>query len=247
MHSLTEPYSFSTPTQAKAEPAERALSVASGALLMLPVFGKRTTLRWTAAAAGGALVYCGLSGTRLASRAATDGAAAAPKQLLKQCITIGKPAAEVHALWRNPDVLDKVRLPFQQLTQLGSDHLRWTMKLPAGSLEIEVLLVEDRPNELVHWRSTSESLIGVDERMRFRPAPQDLGTVTTLEYEIDFSRLPAGELLRSVSSYFRRAPQAALKKVLENFKSLAETGEVPTLERNPSARGGRCNGKGDWI
>lgn len=220
---------------------------------MLPVLGKRSALRWTAAAAGGALIYCGLSGTRSASRLMLPGATATSKQRIRQSATIGRSASELFTLWRNPDTLEKIRLPFEQLTVLGSDHVRWTMKLPVGSLEIEALLVEERPGELVHWRSTSSGPFQVDERMRFKAAPQDLGTQATLEYEVDFSRMPAGELLRSISSVFQRAPQSALKKVLENFKSLAETGEVPTLQRNSSARRanglGKANGhgKGDWI
>jgi uncharacterized membrane protein len=230
-----------------AEGAERALSLASGALLMLPVLGKRSTLRWTAAAAGGALIYCGLSGTRSASRLLTPVIRAHSKQVIRQTVTIGRSAAELYNLWRNPDTLERVKLPFQELTILGSDHVRWTMKLPAGSVEIEALLVEERPDELVHWRSTSAGPFQVDERMRFKAAPQDRGTEATLDYEIDFSRAPAGELLRSVTSFFRFAPQSAVKKVLGNFKSLAETGEVSTLKRNSSARAINGHMKGDWV
>ena len=247
MATTSEYASISYRSRSNADPTERVLNLTSGALLMLPLLGKRSTMRWTAAAAGSALIYCGLSGTRSASRLMPPGTTALSKQRIKQSVTIGRSASDVFRLWRNPDVLEKIRLPFEELTVLGSDHVRWRMKLPAGSLEIEALLVEERPNELVHWRSTSAGPLQVDERMLFKPAPQDLGTVATLEYEVDFSRMPAGELLRSVSSFFHRAPQAAVKKVLENFKSLAETGEVPTLTRNPSARAANGNGKGDWI
>lgn len=247
MQIIPEYGTISYRSRTTADPAERLLNLTSGALLILPVLGKRSALRWTAAAAGGALIYCGLSGARSGSRLMAPGVTPTSKQRIRQSVTIGRSASDLFAMWHNPDNLEKIRLPFEQLTVLGSDHVRWTMKLPAGSLEIEALLVEERPNELVHWRSTSSGPFQVDERMIFRPAPQDLGTVATLEYEVDFSRVPAGELLRSLSSFFHRAPQGAVKKVLENFKSLAETGEVPTLTRNPSARAASGNGKGDWI
>lgn len=253
MQSTSDYARISYRSRGAADPAERVLNLTSGALLMLPVLGKRSTLRWTAAAAGGALIYCGLRGTRSASRLIEAGCSTVSKQRIRQSVTIGRPVSELFSLWRNPDTLEKVRLPFEQLTVLGSDHVRWSMKLPAGNLEIEALLVEERPNELVHWRSTSSGFLQVDERMRFKPAPQDLGTEASLEYELDFSRMPGGELLRSLSSFFHRAPQSAVKKVLENFKSLAETGEVPTLMRNPSGRAIVGNGhakqswKGDWV
>lgn len=245
MQTFSQEFTSGHHAHGTALPAERVLNLTSGALLILPVLGKRSSIRWAAAAAGGALIYCGLSGTRSASRLVTAGPSTS-KQRIRQCVTIGRTASELFALWRKPETLEKIRLPFEQLTVLGSDHLRWTMKFPVGSLEIEALLVEERPGELVHWRSTSSGPLQVDERMRFKPAPQDFGTEAALDYEVDFSRMPAGELLRSVSSFFHRAPQSAVKKVLENFKSLAETGEVPTLKRNPSARG---NGhrKGDWV
>ena len=79
--------------------------------------------------------------------------------------------------------------------------------------------------------------------MRFRPAPQDRGTEATLAYEVDLSNVPAGAALRALTSFFEGAVHTAIRKVLHNFKSLAETGEIPTLERNPSARdNGKSNG-----
>jgi uncharacterized membrane protein len=246
MQTLVEQFSIEPYSHSKAAPAERAISVTSGALLLLPVVGKRSALRWTAAAAGGALIYYGLSGAHVASHLVPVNPAAA-KHTTRQSITIAKPAAELFTMWRNPDVLARVKPRFTELTAFGPDHLRWTINLPVGSLEIEAILVEERPAELVHWRSTSASTLQVDERMRFRPAPRQMGTEATLEYQIDFSRVPAGRTLRAIADFFDRAPQVTLRKVLENFKSLAETGEIPTLERNPSARADKHDGKGDLI
>ncbi len=246
MQTVVEQFSIEPYSHSKAAPAERAISVTSGALLMLPVVGKRSALRWTAAAAGGALIYYGLSGANVASHLVPAGPAAT-SHTTRQSITIAKPAAELFAMWRNPDVLGRVKPSFADLNAFGADHLRWTFHLPVGSLEIEAILVEERPGELVHWRSTSASVLQVDERMRFKPAPRRLGTEATLEYQIDFSRVPAGRTLRAIADFFAGAPQIALRRILEKFKSLAETGEIPTLERNSSARAGRHDGKGDLI
>lgn len=226
------------------ESVVRAISLASGALLMVPIFKKRSGLSVTAAAAGGAMIYYGAVGGSLISRA--DSRPAETKQTIRQSITIGKSATELFALWLDHDVVSKAMYPFGHMESLGSDHIKSFIKLPVGKVELEALLVEARPNELVHWRTVSDSLLQVNERMQFSPAPQGLGTVATLNYEVDFSRLPAGETLRAISSFFERAPRSMLRKVLENFKSIAETGEIPTLERNPSARS-RHNGKGDLV
>lgn len=247
MSSLAEQVTRDPASILECESAMRTLSIASGALLMFPVLKKRTAWRWTAAAAGGAMIYYGVSnaGSQLCPPADRSAAVDA-KQTLRQSITIGKSASELFALWLNHDVVSKVMYPFGYMTSLGSDHVRSTIELPVGKVELEALLVEAHPNELVHWRTVSESLIQVNERMQFSPAPQGLGTIATLNYEIDFSKLPEGRMLRSVSTFFERAPRSMLRKVLENFKSIAETGEIPTLERNPSARA-KHDGKGDLV
>lgn len=232
----------------KAGATERAVSVTSGALLMLPIFSKRSALRWTAAAAGGALIYCGMSGTRAATHWTPSHNGVVAKQRFRRSLTINKSAEELFKLWRNTDVLTRVMQPFGELTTIGPDHLRWCLNLRfAPQIEIEALLAEERPNELVHWRTTPISAFQIDEYMRFKPAPNGLGTEATLEYEIDFSHLPAGEMLRSISSFFERGARTAAEKILRNFKSYAETGEVPTLDRNPSARVHKGYRRGDLV
>lgn len=240
--------SIHSPSAPRASATERAFSVTSGALLMLPIFGKRSTLRWTAAAAGGALIYCGMSGTRATSRLTAAKNGASSKQYIKRSITIDKSAGELFTLWRNTDVLTRVIQPFGELTAIGPDHLRWCLDLGFGpKIEFEALVTDERPNELVHWRTTPASMFQVDEYMRFRPAPNGLGTEATLEYEVDFSRVPAGEILHAISSFFERAPRTVAEKILRNFKSYAETGEIPTLDRNPSARNHKGYRKGDLV
>ena len=57
--------------------------------------------------------------------------------------------------------------------------------------------------------------------VEFRPGPDDWGTEVTLTVDV-----PGG-----------RAKGVAAAKALRRLKSLAETGELPTTERNPAARG----------
>lgn len=247
MSSLMEQVAREAAPVLESESAVRAISIASGTLLMFPVLRKRTAWSWTAAAAGGAMIYCGVSNAAAhLCPPAYSSASISTTQTIRQSITIGKSASELFALWLNHDVVSKVMYPFGYMTSLGSDHVRSTIGLPIGKIELEALLVEARPNELVHWRTISESLLQVNERMQFSPAPQGLGTIATLNYQVDFSNVPAGGVLRAIGEFFERAPRSMLRKVLENFKSIAETGEIPTLERNPSARM-RQDGKGDLV
>ncbi len=232
-------------TQGRA--TDSALAVASGALMILPVVGKRSFWRWTAAVTGGALIYKGLSTLPDTANGVRTRKPANTIEHLSKSITIDKSAAELYALWRNPDVLARVMQPFGEVNIVGANHLRWSLDTPVGQYEAEATLIDDRPNELVHWRTTPGNALQVDERMRFTPAPNGLGTVATLDYDIDFSNVSAGPLLRNVVSFLDRAPSSVIRKILYNFKSFAETGEVPTLTRNSSGRAGKNNGKGDLV
>lgn len=217
--------------------AERAITIASGALLLAPVLRKRSVISWTAAAAGGALLYDGISGSCAVSHRLGLGSSSPTQQRVRQSITIGKDPAELQRLWRNPDTFTRLMEPFAEISAAGENHVRWSIPLPMGqSISGEAVMIEERPGELVHWSTTPDERLQINEWFRLRQAPQDRGTEATLEYLVDFSRVPAGGMLRAITSFFDKPAHMVLGKILHNFKALAETGEIPTLERNPSGR-----------
>jgi hypothetical protein len=62
--------------------------------------------------------------------------------------------------------------------------------------------------------------------VQFRAAPAEQGTEVTLRLTLDEGAAGPGEVL----------PRWVAGTTLRRFKSLVETGEIPTLNRNPSAR-----------
>jgi uncharacterized membrane protein len=66
-----------------------------------------------------------------------------------------------------------------------------------------------------------------------QPAPADWGTVATLRFRFD---TPGGSIGSGVIHTLGIMPDMIVEKALRRFKSLAETGEIPTLEHNPAAR-----------
>lgn len=226
----------SRPAQ-RSSTAERAVEIASGALLLAPVLRKRSIISWTAAAAGGALIYDGVSGACAVSHKLGLSAGSPATQRIHQSITIGKDSAELYALWRNPDTMTRLMRPWADIDIAGENHIRWSVPLPVGpAISGEAIMVDDRPNEMVHWSTMPDDALQINEWFHLNPAPQNRGTEVTLEYLVDFSRLHGGRTIRSISSFFDKAPHMIIGKVLHNFKALAETGEIPTLERNSSAR-----------
>ena len=71
--------------------------------------------------------------------------------------------------------------------------------------------------------------------IRFRPAPGDWGTKVRLRFRF---ASPSGVLGEAASKLLNVVPSMLAGKALRRFKSLAETGEIPTTEHNPSARRG---------
>ena len=172
-----------------------------------------------AAAVGAAALGGGALLRRAASRRPVE---------LERSVSIGKAAEELHRLWREPGTLGRVMGDFADVAPAGDGRHRWSLRGPLGrSLEWETEIVEDRPGELVRWQAVEGSGPRAEGAVRFRPAPGDWGTEVTLELRFD---APPG--LRGGGLAQKVLPG----KVLRRFKSLAETGEIPTTEHNPSAR-----------
>lgn len=153
---------------------------------------------------------------------------------VQRSITIEKPADELHRLWREPETLPKVMGHFAEVAPTGEDRARWTVRGPLGpTFEWETEIVEERVGEVVRWTS----LPGADPpnagTLSFRPATSDRGTVVTLRLRFD---PPGGMLGDAVVRLLGGPPAGIVSKSLRYFKSLAETGEIPTTDRQPAAR-----------
>jgi uncharacterized membrane protein len=172
------------------------------------------------AAGGGGLIY-------LARRRARR---AGPVDLVR-VITVNAPRDEVYRLW-----LDFERLP-QWIRHLDAVVLRdedgrvvWSIRppgLPAFSWVTEV--GEVREGELLSWHTVGEGPLGHRGRVELRDAPGGRGTEVRVHLSFD----ARGPLSRGLLRLFDRLPTLGLLEDLRNFKSLAETGEVPTISGQP--------------
>jgi uncharacterized membrane protein len=155
---------------------------------------------------------------------------------VQRSITIRKPAEELYRFWRDPQNLSKIMGRFVEVTKISDDRTHWQVRAPFGlHMEWETQIVEDRPGEVLRWESLGIAQMANEGEVRFRPAPKDWGTETTFRFRFE----PPGGRAGSIAA--RRlglVPRVLTEKALRRFKSLAETGELPTLEHNPSARVG---------
>jgi uncharacterized membrane protein len=153
---------------------------------------------------------------------------------VRRTITVGRPAHELYAIWRNPQNLAALLRGLVDVTPTAADRARWTMSGQLGSTtQWDAALVLDIPSEAITWKSVEEQGPERQLSIRFAPAPASQGTEAVLVFRFD---PPGGVIGEALSKLFSIAPDLMLVKVLHRFKALAETGEVPTLQWNPSHR-----------
>jgi uncharacterized membrane protein len=216
---------------------ERLGSVAAGAALLgLALIRGRSLTGIGMALLGGDLIYRGFTGHCAVYEAM--GVDRAPLEdgvpEVSRSITIGKPPDELYRAWRNPDTLAKVMSHVADLVENDGGRQRWRLVVPGLSrLEWESRIIEERDGSLVRWASTPASPIRNEGSVEFRPAPGDRGTEVKLHVRFD---PPGGSLGRAAARALAMLPKMAAEKALRGFKSLVETGEIPTLKHNPTAR-----------
>jgi uncharacterized membrane protein len=124
---------------------------------------------------------------------------------------------------------------FATVRATGNGRTQWKIEGPLGrTYEWESETVNDRPAGGIGWRSLPNAAIPNEGLVRFRPAPANRGTVVSLHLRFD---PPGGALGEAAVKVLGTMPLGlAADWALRRFKSLVETGEIPTTERQPAAR-----------
>jgi uncharacterized membrane protein len=142
----------------------------------------------------------------------------------KRTVTVNRPVAEAYELWRNFENLPRFMRHLESVTVMDERRSHWVAKAPGGKrVEWDAETTEDRPNELIAWRSLPEADVYNAGEVRFNPAPGGRGTEVrvTLEY-----RPPLGKLGSKVAMLWREEPGQQVADDLRHFKQVLETGEI---------------------
>jgi uncharacterized membrane protein len=134
------------------------------------------------------------------------------------------PPEEVYAFWRNLENLPRFMQHLESVRMTDERRSTWRARAPAGTtVEWEAETVEDRPNELIAWRSLPGSSVPNSGQVRFVPAAGNRGTEVHVELQYD---PPGGKLGAVVAKLFGREPGQQVASDLRRFKQVLETGEV---------------------
>jgi len=221
---------------------ERMLSVAAGTGVL--ALGARRGARMDAALsiAGAALVARGLTGycpghamarhrrRHRDTRVALGGSRGA---FVRESVTVRAPADALYALWRDPDNLQGLIPGVESVERLDAVRARWVTRGSGGVVtEWNAEVINDVPGRTIGWRSFAGTDVAHAGSVAFRPRLTDETEVTvTLQCEV-----PGGRVGLTLAHVFGGSPSTTVRSALRRWKQLLETGELPTVEGQPTGR-----------
>lgn len=151
--------------------------------------------------------------------------------LTETAVTVNRPPAEAYRFWRDLENLPSFMAHLESVRVDDGNRSHWVARGPAGrSVEWDAEIVDDRPEELITWRSLPGTRVPNCGRVRLRPAPGDRGTEVRVELAY---APPAGSLGRRVAKLFGEEPEQQIRDDLRRFKQVLEAGEVVRSDASP--------------
>ena len=221
---------------------ERWASLIGGGLLIVRGLARGGHGGLAAALAGTALVYRAARGhskvyEALGLRTATPHVARVTSLAqrrgvsVRKSVNINKPVDELFAFWRNLENLPRFMRHLESVTCAGSRRSHWVARGPAGRrVAWDAEVVEERPNELIAWRSLEDADVRNAGTVEFMRGTGGRGT--TVRVSLSYAP-PGGKLSAVVAKLFGEEPGQQIQDDLRRLKQLMEAGEVPTVEGQP--------------
>jgi len=143
---------------------------------------------------------------------------------VKKVVTINRSPEELYNFWHNFENLPRFMRHLEAVQVTGPGQSHWKTKGPAGQMvEWDAEIIEDRPNELIAWRSLEGATVPNSGMVRFTRATGGRGTWVQVALEYDPPGGPAGAL---VAKLFGEEPEKQVYDDLHAFKQVMELGEI---------------------
>jgi uncharacterized membrane protein len=180
-----------------------------------------------AAAVLGVTVLDIVAGKKL-SRNVTGASAAERRRArairVTKAITVNATPEEAYRLWRNFENLPQFMAHLESVQVMDERRSYWKAKAPLGAtVEWTAEITEDRPNELIAWRSLESADVRNWGRVRFTRLSGDRGIEVRVELNYD---PPGGAVGASIAKLFGEEPSVQVDGDLRRFKQVLEVGEV---------------------
>jgi len=209
---------------------ERWLSMIGGGALAAVGLSRGGLGGLALAVAGGALAYrgfsghCSLYGTLGLNTAKTGPATSVPAGQgirVEKRIHINRSPEDLFRFWRKLENLPRIMKHLRSVTTTAGNRSHWVAEAPLGrSVEWDAEIFNERPNELIAWRSLEGSSVASAGSVHFKRAPGG-GTDVTVELKY---QPPAGQLGAALASVFGENPEQQIEEDLRRFNQMMETG-----------------------
>lgn len=141
---------------------------------------------------------------------------------------------ELYSHWRELTNLPKFMQHLVRIDVQDDRRSHWVARGPVETtIEWDAEITEERPNELIAWRSIEGSELNHAGFVRFERAPGDRGTLVTVDMHY---RPPLGTIGAAVVAWFGEDPNQTITMDLRRLKQMMEAGEVVTTEGQPAGR-----------
>ncbi len=149
-------------------------------------------------------------------------------------IAINSTPEKLYAFWRDVENLPRFMRHLESVTRTGERTSRWAAKAPGGGVvEWDSEIVEQRPNELIAWRTLPGSDVEHRGRVSFEPLGEDRGSSVHVELVYD---APGGRGGAAIARLAGEEPDLQIRRDLRNLKQLLETGEVASTRGQSAGR-----------
>src|SRR5262245_8383761 len=139
----------------------------------------RNKLAMATAAVAGVTALDAICSQRLSRR---NGARGDGVIRLAQSVTINRSPEELYRFWRDFQNLPRFMKHLESVRATGDRRSHWVAKAPAGrTVEWDAEVTEDRPNELIAWRSLEGADVDSVGSVRFIRAPGGRGSIVKVE------------------------------------------------------------------
>lgn len=145
---------------------------------------------------------------------------------VEESVVIARPCDEVYALFRDLHALAEVARNVERVEVSSAALSRWTVRGPAGMrLRWDAEVINDRPWELIAWRTRAGSDVRSAGSVRFSPLDDGASTEVRVQFKYD---PPGGRVGAALARWFG---PAADERVREDLRRVKEA-----LEAAPSTR-----------
>jgi uncharacterized membrane protein len=150
-------------------------------------------------------------------------------------VVVNRSPEELYNFWRDLQNLPKFMYHLQSVQQTGERRSHWVTRGPAGTrVEWDSEITEDRPNELIAWRSVEGADVYNGGSVRFEPKPGGRGTIV----KVDMEYYPPGGIAGTAfAMLFNESPEQQIYDDLRRLKQVIETGEVLRSDGSPHGTG----------